>query len=275
MYKDYHLHTEFSDDSVYPMEEVVKDAIVLGIDELCFTDHVDYGVHPDYHDESAKIVNGKKIANVDYPVYVQTINKLSEKYKGQIVLKKGLEFGIQQHTIPFYEKLFSRYAWDFIILSIHQIKDEEFWLYEYQEGKSQHEYNIGYYQELLDVIRKYKNYSVLGHLDLIRRYDKAGEYDFEPTREIVTEILKQVISDGKGIEINTSSYRYGLKDLMPSRDVLKLYKELGGSIITIGSDSHKHEHLGAYIKEVKEILKELGYTQYCSYEKMKPIFHTI
>lgn len=84
-----------------------------------------------------------------------------------------------------------------------------------------------------------------------------------------------MIQDGKGIEINTSSHRYGLKDSTPSRDILKLYKELGGKIITIGSDSHKPEHLGAYIDEAKELLKETGFDSFCTFEKMKPIFHQL
>ena len=273
--KDYHCHTEFSDDSVYPMEEAVVDAIAFGIDELCFTDHVDYGVHPDFHDPSAKVVNGKKIANVDYPVYVKRIDELQEKYKGQIVLKKGLEFGIQTHTIPQFQKVFDTYDLDFVLLSIHQVNDEEFWTFDYQDKLTWDEYNLGYYQEMLDVIKVYKDYSVLAHMDLMRRYDKNGKYPFEKTKEIVTEILKQVIMDGKGIEINTSSFKYGLDDLMPSTDILKLYKELGGRIITIGSDSHRKEHLGSYIKEVNETLKGLGYTEYCTFEKMKAIFHQL
>ena len=97
----------------------------------------------------------------------------------------------------------------------------------------------------------------------------------EKIKSIITEILKTVIQDGKGIEINTSSHRYGLKDSTPSRDILKLYKELGGKIITIGSDSHKPEHLGAYIDEAKELLKEIGFDSFCTFEKMKPIFHQL
>ena len=79
----------------------------------------------------------------------------------------------------------------------------------------------------------------------------------------------------KVLEINTSSHRYSLKDSTPSRDILKLYKELGGKIITIGSDSHKPEHLGAYIDEAKELLKETGFDSFCTFEKMKPIFHQL
>ena len=92
---------------------------------------------------------------------------------------------------------------------------------------------------------------------------------------ILEIILKIVIEDGKGIEINTSSHRYGLKDSTPSRDILNLYKELGGKIITIGSDSHKPEHLGAYIDEAKELLKEIGFDSFCTFEKMKPSFHQL
>ena len=125
------------------------------------------------------------------------------------------------------------------------------------------------------MIKNYKDYSVLGHLDLISRYDENGPYPFEKIKPMIQEILEIVIQDGKGIEINTSSHRYGLKDSQPSRDILKLYKELGGKIITIGSDSHKPEHLGAYINEAKELLKELGFGYYCTFEKMKPIYHKL
>lgn len=87
--------------------------------------------------------------------------------------------------------------------------------------------------------------------------------------------LNTVIADGKGIEVNTSSFRYGIKDLMPSEEILRLYLELGGNIITIGSDSHKPEQLGAYIDETKQRLKEIGFQSFCTYEKMKPVFHEL
>jgi histidinol-phosphatase (PHP family) len=81
------------------------------------------------------------------------------------------------------------------------------------------------------------------------RYDQYGDYPFNKTKDLITKILKMVIADGKGIEINTSSFRYGLTDLIPSRDIILLYKKLGGKIITIGSDSHKQEHLDQRIME--------------------------
>lgn len=274
MFLDYHVHTDYSDDSVYLMEDVIKDAITMNMQEIAITDHVDYGIKKDWSEGDIEYRNGEPIANVDYPKYFKELEYLINKYD-QIKIRKGMEFGIQMHTIPQFENLFNKYDFDFIILSIHQVEDKEFWTGDFQRGRTQKEYNKRYYQELLDVINVYKNYSVLGHLDLIVRYDEEGIYPFEKVKPMIEEILKQVIKDGKGIEINTSYHRYGLKDMTPSRDILKLYRELGGKIITIGSDSHKKEHLGAYIDEAKDELRKLGFQYYCTFEKMKPIYHQL
>lgn len=283
MKADYHVHTEFSDDSVYEMEQVVKDAIAMGLDEICFTDHVDYGVKSDWDDaQNIRYRKGSPgepenmpVCNVNYPLYDQTYRKLKQQYRDKITLKLGMEFGMQSHTIGQYEKLFAQYPFDFIILSVHEVEDRELWTQDFQRGRSQKEYNERYYEELLYLVRNYHNYSVLGHMDLITRYDEAGIYPFEALKPILTEILKTVIADGKGIEVNTSSHRYGLRDLTPSRDILKLYRELGGRILTIGSDSHKPEHLGAFMEETKQELKALGFTEFCTFDKMKPIYHPL
>lgn len=276
MFVDYHVHTEFSDDSVYPMEDVVKDAIRMGIDELCFTDHVDYGVKADWDSgEEIEYRNGEPLANVDYPKYAEQIRQMQYLYGDQITIRMGMEFGIQMHTVPQYEALYRRYPFDFIILSVHQVEDKEFWTQDFQRGRTQQEYNERYYQEVLDLVNHYQNYSVLGHLDLIVRYDEAGTYPFQDVRPCIEKILKKVIENGKGIEVNTSSHRYGLSDMTPSKEILKLYQELGGRIITLGSDSHKPAHLGAYINETKRTLKDMGFREFCTYEKMQPVFHSL
>ena len=216
MKADYHVHTEFSDDSEYQMEQVVRDSIVMGLDEICFTDHVDYGVKNDWDDgEKIRYREGipgepenMPILNVNYPLYYKTYQKMKTQYGDKITLKLGMEFGMQVHTIEQYEKLYAKYP-------------------------------------------------------------------FEKIKPIFTEILKTVIADGKGIEVNTSSHRYGLSNLTPSRDILKLYRELGGTIITIGSDSHKPEHLGTFIDETKQELKTLGFKEFCTFDKMKPIYHQL
>lgn len=281
MFADYHVHTEFSNDSVYPLEEVIRDAIAMQMDEICFTDHVDYGVKKDRERPlSLPEQKDKQYLNVDYPAYAARIKELRQIYGTQIDIRMGLEFGIQRHTIPQFEKLlhsalFDANPLDFIILSVHQVDNKEFWTQEFQKGKSQREYNELYYQELLNVVREYKEYSVLGHLDHISRYDLKGIYPFEKVRPIVTEILKTVIQDGKGLELNTSYRRYELMDTTPSVEILKLYRELGGEIVTVGSDSHQPEHLGAYIEEGKELLKCLGFGYFCTYDEMVPIYQKL
>ena len=161
MFADYHVHTEFSDDSVYPMEDVTRDALQMGMDEICITDHVDYGVKEDW--DSGKMI----------------LYRGTEQYEGRIRIRTGMEFGVQMHTIPQYEALFARYPFDFIILSVHQVEDKEFWTQDFQRGRSQKEYNERYYEEMLSLVKNYKDYSVLGHMDLLKRYDEAGIYPLE------------------------------------------------------------------------------------------------
>ena len=281
MLADYHIHTCYSDDSEYPMEDVVKDAISLGLDEICFTDHVDYGVKRDWDDPRGMLYRQggpgeperMALANVDYPSYAAEIASLKEKYRDQITLKMGMEFGMQSHTILQYEKLYSAWPFDFIILSVHQVEDREFWTQDFQRGRTQEEYNLRYYEEMLALVQRYHNYSVLGHMDLITRYDKAGIFPFEKIRPIIKEILKTIIADGKGIEVNTSCHRYGLNDLTPSTDILRLYRNLGGKIITIGSDSHRKEQLGTYLTDTISVLKTLGYEEVYTFKQMCPIPH--
>lgn len=135
MLTDYHVHCEFSDDSVYPMEDVVRDAIGLGLEEICFTDHVDYGIKVDWDSgEEIRWRNGEPFANVDYPRYFAKIADLQEKYGDRIGIRRGLELGVQSHTIDAYNRLTEKYPLDFAILSIHQVHDQEFWNGEFQEG---------------------------------------------------------------------------------------------------------------------------------------------
>lgn len=261
MLVDYHMHTNFSDDSTYEMEDEIKRAIELDLDEICFTEHVDHGVKTDL--------------NCNYLEYLKEFRRCKEIYKDKINLKFGIEFGIQSHTIEEFQKDFNENDFDFVILSCHQVEDKEFWTQDFQRGKTQKEYNEKYYKEILKVVKNYKDYSVLGHLDLIKRYDENGYYHFENVKDIIEEILKNVINDGKGIEVNTSSFRYNLDSLTPSKDILKLYKELGGRILTIGSDTHKESHVGYKISEVREELKKLGFEEFCTFEKMIPTFHKL
>lgn len=282
MLADYHVHSEFSDDSVFPVDDVCALAIERGIGEICFTDHVDFEIRPDWDEyradpSCAPIVEGQPSINVDCERYFPTIAEARDRFAGELTVKTGMEFGVQSHTIGRFNELFERFAgeWDFIILSIHQVGNQEFWNGTFQQGRTQDEYNRGYYEEMLRVVQRFDHWSVLGHLDLIKRYDQAGPWPDANARDIVAEILEEAIRRGKGIELNTSSIRYGLTDLTPSTELLRLYRDLGGRILTIGSDSHKPEHLGAHIPMMRERLKDIGFTEFCTFKGMEPMFHRL
>lgn len=258
MQADYHVHTYYSDDSECPMEAMAKKAVQVGLEEIAFTEHVDYGVKTDL--------------NCDYENYFKELERIRQKYQGKLTVRAGIKFGVQLHTMERFQQDYEKYPFDFVILSNHQVDDREFWNYEFQKGKTQEEFQCAYYEATYEVVKRYKNYSVLGHLDMIKRYDQHGEYPDEKIMGFVDKILGQVIADGKGIEVNTSSFKYGLKDLMPSRAILRRYYELGGKILTIGSDTHDTAHLGDHIEDVKEILKKIGFRKFCTFENMIPVY---
>lgn len=261
MFADYHVHTQFSDDSECPMETMVQQAVRLGLNEIAFTEHVDYGVKTDL--------------NCSYPAYLKEIARLKEAYGADITIRTGIEFGVQVHTISQYERDAEAYPWDFIILSNHQINDLEYWNNQFQPGKTQQEIHRAYYNAIYEVMRQYKQYCVLGHLDMIKRYDPFGEYPDKNSMEIINAILRQAIADGKGIEVNTSCFRYRLKDLTPSKAILKRYLELGGEILTIGSDAHDAAHLADHFAQTRQLLRDIGFQKFCTFEKMQPIFHKL
>lgn len=287
MLADYHLHSEFSDDSEERMEDQIRQGIRLGLDEMCFTDHVDYGVKRDWTDdvewrEELDGFTGKTrrdpLANVNYPEYFAKLMRMQKTFGDRIAIKRGLEFGIQTITVAQYDRLYADWAdeLDFVLLSMHQVDNLEFWTQDFQRGRTQEEFRTRYLEEILAVQQQFKHYSVLAHLDLLARYDQCGPYPFEKERDLYAEILRQAIADGKGIEVNTSSWHYGLSDTTPSRDILRLYKDLGGEIVTIGSDAHSTKYLGDHLRDAQDILKnEIGIDAICTFDRMVPTFHKI
>ena len=102
-------------------------------------------------------------------------------------------------------------------------------------------------------------------------FNTHGNYDFNEYVVMIKEVLTNIIKSGKGIEVNTSTLRSVVNETMPSVDILKLYHELGGTIITVGSDAHKSEDVGAGIRESIEVLKNIGFKNIYRFENRKPI----
>lgn len=259
---DYHIHSDFSADCETPMEKTIEKAIEIGLKEICFTDHLDY----DYPDKDWVFEFGATS-------YDEKIKAVQEKYKQDIIIKKGVEIGLQPHLLKRYEILLEEESFDFVICSLHATEGKDLHSGEFFKGKTVEEAYDIYYKELLQCIMGFNHYSVLGHLDLVKRYtEEKSKLDFH---DIIEEIFQVIIPRGKGIEVNTSGYRYGLGSAMPSIDILKLYKDCGGEIVTLGSDSHSENTLAAQFPAAISALKEAGFEYVATFTAGEPEFHPI
>lgn len=126
-------------------------------------------------------------------------------------------------------------------------------------------------------MRTFDNYNVYGHLDFVVRYgpNKRKYFNFNDYKDLFVEILKIIIQNGKGIEVNTAGLRKNLGYPHPHKDILKMYKDLGGEIITIGSDAHLPEHIGYKFEDISELLKSLGFNYYTVFENQNPKFYNL
>lgn len=259
---DYHTHTDFSTDGHSTMDEMVKAAALAGISQIAITDHYD----PDYPLPGW----GEEFSQHEYN---EQLSLYKEKYKNEITLIKGLEVGIQHGaTLKKCSDTVNSFDYDFIIGSFHCAEGFEFAIGGFFNNRSVEEATEAFYKYNYDCLSVYKDYDVLGHINVIDRYGKYVP-SYDGLWDIIEEILKMIIYDGKGIEINTSSFRYGMGDLTtPSSEILQLYYELGGEIITAGSDAHRATDVGDGIEWAYEKMKGVGFRYVTTYNQRKPSF---
>lgn len=259
---DYHMHSDFSADSETPMEEMIQASINKGLTEICFTEHIDY----DYPDPTI-------VFDLDLINYQAKINEMREKYKGIITIKKGVELGVQPYLLDRYKKLMDKETFDFVICSVHTADKKDLHSGDFFTHRTPEAAYQLYYEELLYSVKHFKQYNILGHIDLVKRYKKLEtDHNFH---EILSEIFKVIIPDGKGIELNASGYAYGLGGAMPTMDILKLYKDCGGEILTVGSDAHIGRHVGHKFDEILASIESLGFKYISTFENMEPTLHPI
>lgn len=263
MYADFHIHTEFSGDSDASVRGQIERAAALGMKELCITDHHDYDAG-----------EGSEIFLLDLDTYFPALKKLQEEYAGQIRVNIGIELGLQAHIKPYLEQLEPSLPADFIIGSCHFIDQKDPYYPSFFEGRTERESYIRYFEVSLNRVRQLSCFDVLGHLDYVVRYgpNKNRYYDFSSYREYIDPVLKTLIEKGKGLECNTSGLKYGLGHPNPSEDILRRYRELGGEILTLGSDAHAPQHIGYDFNWLKPMLEACGFRYYTVFHDRKPIF---
>lgn len=267
---DQHLHSHFSADTDASMRDMIEAGIKAGLNTMCFTEHNDFEMPPlpGYPPESW-------VLNTDS--YLYELLGFKEEYSDRIKLLFGVEIGFQEKCMRQDAVYAKSHEFDFIIGSSHIIRDLDPYYPEFFEGRDVEDAYHEYFETELLNIKKHSNFDVYGHLDYVVRYggDPTSPYDYAKHAEVFDEILKTLIAKEKGIELNTGGIDKGMKEFHPCEKVLRRYKELGGEIITIGSDAHSAENVACHFDKAADMLKACGFDYYCVFENRSPEFFKI
>lgn len=259
---DYHLHTRLSYDGEGDPMAMIRKAKELGLKEICFTEHVDF-------DPGAVPVK----MDFDVQEYWDVYEHLDVE---GIKVRRGMEFGIMKDNHADFDAALKRYPFDFVIGSMHFVDGLDIYEPPFWASISPKEAEQRYFDQLLECVRAHDQFDVLGHITYIGKL-AANPYRrpiaYADYKDHLDEILRILVSRGKGIEINTSGVdRCG--DYLPGVDYLRRFKELGGEIVTVGSDAHDESRVGQYCKEACCAVADVfGYV--CTFENRKPIFHKL
>lgn len=258
---DSHVHTNLSMDSNGDIDLTIKEAIKKRMKYLTITDHHDFEYENDTFLQ-------------DPFKYYDIINSYKEKYKDAIELLIGIEIGIESRFFKELETFVNSVPFDFVIGSSHVVNGEDPY-YEHYWIDNSEEHNMNkYFLSILENVTNFNNYDVYGHLDYAIRYapSKDDNYSYEKYSHVIDNILNAIIQSGRGIEINTGGLRKNLRSTNPHEDIIKRYVQLGGNIITIGSDAHSPSDIGKDFDVARKILIAAGINQYCIFKKRRPVF---
>lgn len=265
---DYHTHSRISPDAGTSMADMARAAIEAGLDELCFTDHM----------EPVSWGSLDLRASYDWAALAAEFAAAKRAAGGQIQLRLGVELGDAVWSFSHTEHLMEGApAMDFLIGSIHMLSErfggtDLYFFAPTDEDEAQA--GIADYLEQVQRLAEWGRFSVLGHLTLPLRYlneNRGFHLTFDGYEDAVERILRTLIRNGCGIELNTNRGNTPL----PDEKWLRMYRELGGEIITLGSDAHGPEYVGCAIRERQKLLKNCGFTKFCTFEAMQPIWHEL
>ncbi|HEX2945798.1 MAG TPA: histidinol-phosphatase HisJ family protein [Clostridia bacterium] len=258
---DCHMHTKFSTDSVMDADAACDAAVKLGIDGVAFTDHLDF----DYPGETF---------NIDFDEYFSHILSVRQRHEENLKVLTAVEVGIQPHVMAESLEVVMRYPFDYVLASVHIIDRLDPYTGTYYEGRSKAEAYERYLQEILYMVRNFESFDMVGHFEYIIRYahypDRTLRY--AEHSETLDAIMKELIADGRGFELNTGTYRNSPKDAEYDMEVLKRYRSLGGELICLGSDAHRTGHIAMRFDYYSRMLRESGFKYTVHFEERKPVF---
>lgn len=259
---DYHMHSRVSFDGHDTGLDMAKAALAAGLKEICFTDHVDY----DPLGRMGKLDFDTETYNAEYDHLEIPGLKIC----------RGMEFGMDIHNLERFKKDLQRRDFDFVLGSIHFVDDLDVYFEPYWHGKTIFQAERRYLEATLESVKLHDDFDVLAHLTYISKakcHPASRPVPYKEHREIIDEILRVLAAKGKGMEMNTSGVdRCG--DFLPSADIFRRFKELGGEIVTVGSDSHTCSRVGQHSHDACGILQDIfGYV--CTFQDRRPIFHKL
>jgi len=248
MLVDYHVHSNISEDGENSMLELVEAAIIRGFSEICITDHYEGD------DKSYKFFH-----HYDAEKYFIDIQKNRQLYGTRIAIKAGIEVGYSPRVTGDKLAKMLELPYDFVIGSVHEHDGIDYHTTDITTF-DENEFFGTYYAKIEKMVAEY-NFDCVGHFDLLHRYyaNFGIKIDKSKYEELAVHALKVIIEAGKGLEINTSGLRQRLGDTMPSLDIMKMYRALGGEIVTIGSDAHYARDVGAGIANAVDVAKAAGF----------------
>lgn len=258
------MHTRFSCDAHNTMEEMCQASLDFGLNEIAITEHFD--PHP-----------GDYCPGFYRPeAYFAELARCRELFAGRLTIRAGLEVG-DPHRFPAECRAMVR-AWpyDFAIGSTHWIEDvTPFGRAYFVEREAEPSWR-GYFAENLALARA-DDFDVMGHLDLLKREGTEywGPFECEPHCDVLRETLRILIERGKGIEINTSGWRRSAAEPCPGLGILRWYAELGGEILTIGSDSHRTGHVALKREDAVALARQAGLRWLTTFVDRRPIQHAL
>ena len=259
---DFHMHSRVSFDGHDSGEVLARAAAAAGLKEICFTDHIDYdplGTMPDMAFDTAAY-------NAEYDAL---------EIPG-LKIRRGMEFGLARDNAAQFREDLKRRHFDIVLGSIHFVDDLDVYFEPFWQDKTVFQAERRYLEETLACVQVHDGFDVLAHLTYIaktRSHHAPRPVPYAEHRELIDEILRVVAAKGKGLEMNTSGVDRG-GGCLPTKDYYQRFKELGGEIVTVGSDAHTADRVGQYSYQACEIFKDVfGYV--CTFEDRKPIFHKL
>lgn len=253
---DQHVHSRHSFDSQTEPCANVEQAVARGLAGLTFTEHFD--THP----------NDWKTCVYDDDSYTAAIRRLRSDYGDRIFIGKGIEVCYQPDRADFLLDFLAGHEFDVVVLSVHYFHGRAVYVRQNWDGLSVVEGTGRYLETVLEAVRWCKSlretrgrvFDVLGHLDFVKRYTQRffGVYGVSAHQKLIDEILATCLAADLTPEINTSTLRQDIPEPMPAADTVNRYAQLGGTAMTIGSDAHRPEDIGAGLDQVAQMLRAAG-----------------